>query len=150
MWLVALWMFSTSTIQAQSEGPVKWVFSTYQGEQSDEIQVVVTAQLKDGWHIYSQTLEPGGPMPTKVSFGTSEDFVLIGRPNEEGKPESSYSQAFDTNTVFYSNSVSFVQKVKLKKPVANISGRVEYMLCTKDRCMLPTDVPFTLTGKSGG
>lgn len=89
-------------------------------------------------------------MPTKVVFDSSEDFVLVGKPIEEGRPENVYSPAFDTNTLYYSNSVSFVQTVRLIKPVAKISGKIHYMLCTKERCMLPTDVQFTLTGQAGG
>ncbi|MBT1711314.1 hypothetical protein KK062_23935 [Fulvivirgaceae bacterium PWU5] len=149
-----LWTFiclaSLTDMHAQADGPVKWAFSTAPGEKADEVKLVITAQLAAGWHIYSQKLEPGGPMPTKISFRGSEDFVLVGNTFEEGKPESAYSSAFDTNTVYYSNTVSFVQIVQLRKSSAQISGRVEFMLCTKERCMLPTSIPFTFTGEGGG
>jgi DsbC/DsbD-like thiol-disulfide interchange protein len=150
--IIALFLVSLVSllnVQAQADGPVKWAFTTISGRDPGEVKLVLTAQLAPGWHIYSQTLEPGGPMPTKVSFGSSEDFVLVGKPIEEGKSESVYSPAFDANTVYYSNRVSFIQTVRLTKPVANISGKIQYMLCTKDRCMLPTDVQFTLTGEPG-
>jgi DsbC/DsbD-like thiol-disulfide interchange protein len=148
--LVFLWLASLMHTQAQADGPVKWAFSAVPGEKSDEIKVVITAQLATGWHLYSQKLESGGPMPTKVSFGRSDDFVLIGNTTEEGKLESVYSPAFDMNTLYYSNAVSFVQIVRLQKPAATITGKVDFMLCTKERCMLPTSVPFTLTSNTGG
>lgn len=143
-------MLSVSDLHSQSDGPIKWAFSSFKGADDGEIKLVLTAQLAPGWHIYSQTMEPGGPMPTKVSFSGSDEFVLVGKTTEEGKPENVYSPAFDMNTLYYSNSVSFIQTVRLKKPVTTISGKIQYMLCTKDRCMLPTDVPFTLTGQAGG
>jgi thiol:disulfide interchange protein DsbD len=148
--VILIWLSLVSTLHAQSDSPVKWIFTTFQGSQTGEVKLVLTAQLASGWHIYSQNMEPGGPMPTRVSFGESEEFALVGRTVEEGKPEKAFSPAFDMNTVYYSHAVSFVQTVRLNKPVATISGKIQFMLCTKDRCMLPTDVPFTVIGQSGG
>ncbi len=38
----------------------------------------ITADIKQGWHIYSITQEPGGPIRTKIELAPSPQYRLAG------------------------------------------------------------------------
>jgi thiol:disulfide interchange protein DsbD len=145
--LLLISLMTSFKVQAQIISTVSWNFTTVPGSENDQVKVVLTAKLAPDWHIYSQNTEPGGPLPTQISFEPSEDFMLIGSVSEVGSSERALSSTFHIKTTYYSNSVSFIQVIQLKTETAKVVGRIEYMLCTKDKCTMPTEVGFNVLGK---
>ena len=50
--------------QAQIENPVKWSYSA-QKTGKNEANVFIKADIQKGWHLYSQFIEDGGPIPRR-------------------------------------------------------------------------------------
>ena len=94
-----IFLFLSLTSQAQFADPkakiydpVKWNFSS-EKINDKESYLVITALIEKGWHVYSQFIEEGGPIPTSFKFTPTADYKLIGKVTESPKAVS----AFDKN-----------------------------------------------------
>lgn len=148
IYLAFISFFLVTVASAQIENPVTWSYTAK--KISDKVyDVYITATLQNKWHIYAQDAGEG-PEPTSLSFSKNPLLNLDGKVKEDGKLEKEYDKNFGSTLKFYSNKVSFVQRVKLKSAVATvIKGSVNYMVCNDRKCLPPKEIPFTvkLTGK---
>ncbi len=128
---------------AQIENPVKWAYSAKKvGDKTYEIYV--TAAIDPKWHLYAQDAGEG-PEPTSLNFTKNPLIKLDGKVKEEGKLEKEYDKNFGSVLKFYSNKVSFVQRVKLKTSVATVvKGSINYMVCNDRKCLPPKEIPFSV------
>ena len=135
--------FFVAAATAQIENPVKWSYTAK--KISDKVyDVYVTATLSPKWHIYAQDAGEG-PEPTSLMFGKNPLIKLDGTVKEEGKIEKEYDENFKSVLKFYSNKVSFVQRVKLKSSVSTvIKGSINYMVCNDRKCLPPKEIPFAV------
>lgn len=134
-------------LQAQIQNPVKWTVKL-NDLPSAEKEIVFTATMDDGWHVYDMNLPEGGPVSTSISFETLNGAALIGKPVPSVKPTEVYDKVFEMNIRWYANTVTFVQKIKVtdfKKFKA--TGELEYMVCNDETCLPPDRVPFSFTNK---
>ena len=69
--------------------PVKWSFSS-QNINEKEAFLIATATIEKGWHVYSQDIGEGGPIPTTLTFVKSPDYKLEGKTTETPKAVSAY------------------------------------------------------------
>ncbi len=131
---------------AQIHNPVKWSVASKKLN-SKEAVVFIKATIQDGWNIYSQTVEEGGPLPTSFTYKASKDFTLNGKTIEP-QPKTKFEDVFKMNVPYFSTEVVFQQKVKLNtsKPTS-VSGTVEFMACDKTQCLPPDEYNFTVTIK---
>ena len=42
-------------------------------------QLSITAEIPEGWHIFSITQKPGGPNPTRIKLAPSDKFKVTGQ-----------------------------------------------------------------------
>lgn len=139
--------FVASAAFAQIENPVKWSY-TSKKINDKEYEVYITANIDPKWHLYAQDAGEG-PEPTSVKFSGNPLVKLDGKTKEQGTLEKEYDKNFGSVLKFYSNKVSFVQKVKLKSNVATVvKGTVNYMVCNDRKCLPPKEIPFSV--KLGG
>ena len=70
--------------QSQILEPVKW--STSVEKISDtEFVLISTATIKEGWHLYSQDVPEGGPIPTTFSYNNANNtFKTLDKTIEKG------------------------------------------------------------------
>lgn len=133
---------------SQIENPVTWTYTTKKiADKTYEVHM--TATLTGKWHIYSQNAGEG-PVPTTFTFAKNPLVSTDGSVKETGKLEKQFDKNFNSELKYYNNKVDFVQKVKLKSPVATeVKGTVSYMVCDDKKCLPPRDVEFSvkLTGK---
>lgn len=123
--------------------PVKWSFSN-EKLNDKEYNLVITAKIEKGWHVYSQFIDDGGPIPTSFKFKSSSDYKLIGKVSESPKAISAFDKNFNMQIAWHKDQVVFKQKVSLLVPKTNISGTLEFMVCNDERCLPPTEVEFTI------
>jgi len=127
--------------------PVKWTF-TMEDLGNKEYLIVASAEIEEGWHLYSQNLEGAdGPVPTEFQYFNAEKaFEILGTPQEEGDLIKEYDNNFMMNLNFYEREVSFKQKVKVKEGsgVTQIKGDVYYMVCDAEKCLPPEALEFTV------
>lgn len=123
--------------------PVKWSFSS-EKISDKESYLIITAQIEKGWHVYSQFIGEGGPIPTSFKFNPSVDYKLIGTVTESPKAISAFDKNFNMKISWHKNQVIFKQKVSLNVPKADISGVLEFMVCNDERCLPPAEVEFKI------
>ncbi|RNL87738.1 sugar transporter [Sinomicrobium pectinilyticum] len=132
---------------AQSGDPVKWEFST-KAVDKDTYEVIMTANMEHPWHIYSQFMEDGGPVPTEITFTGTPAIQLVGEAKEDGIPIEKYEDVFMIDTRYFEGVVHFVQTVKVnantKTPVT-VEGTVLFMACSDEQCLTPQERDFKVT-----
>lgn len=145
-----LFLFISITAQAQFPDPnaniydpVKWSFSS-EKINDKESNLVITAKIEKGWHVYSQFIKEGGPIPTSFKFAPSADYKLTGRVSESPKALSAYDKNFDMQIAWHKDQVVFKQRVSLNVPETTISGTLEFMVCNDERCLPPSEVEFKI------
>ena len=126
--------------------PVKWSFKVEQVK-PDEATLLITAKADQGWHVYSQDIPKGGPIPTTFSFTKSKHFELVGNVQEPKAIEEN-DPNFDMILKFFADKVVFKQKIKvLSQKDFVVRGVVNFMCCDDKQCLPPNDVEFELTVK---
>jgi len=129
---------------AQIYDPVTWIFS-YEKRGGNEYELIFTASIEKGSHIYSMEIPEGGPIPTTFVFDTLPGFALEGKPYEAIKPEEIFDEAFGFKIKTFSGKAEFRQKVYSKSDAFKVKGLVNYMSCNNKTCSPPKDVEFTFS-----
>jgi thiol:disulfide interchange protein DsbD len=116
-------------------------------------EVTVKAVLEDGWHIYSITQPPGGPITTSIQFPRDGRFALAG-PIAGPEPIVGFDPNFNMDTEVYDGpTVTFTAPVQVADSVAPgshpLNVNVRYQACT-DRVCLPPAVARLSLGVSVG
>lgn len=133
---------ATLTSLAQMSNPVNWSFEQKQIE-ADVYELHFNASIKSGYHLYSNVLPENGPIATSFHFQQIEGVELIGEAIANSVPEKVFDKAFDMELEYFSNSVTFIQQVKvLSQSVAVVEGYVEYMSCDDETCTPPSETAF--------
>lgn len=142
---VASFIAGTFVASAQLANPVTWSFSAV--KVSDKVyEIHMKANIQNGWHLYSQT-QPADAvnMPTEFTINANPLFTREGKIKEIGKMELMKDATLGISANQYSNTVDFVQKVKLKSNVkTNFTGNVEFQTCDDKKCLPPKKVNFTI------
>lgn len=145
LFLIFAALFLAGSVFAQSE-PVSWSF-TAKKVSGKTYDVYMTATLKSGWHIYSQTQPKDAiALPTKVVFANNPLTTLVGDVKEVGKMQKVKDAALGSTAHQFSNTVNFVQRVTLKSDAkTNINGTIEYQLCDDKMCLPPKKLPVKVS-----
>ena len=141
--LSILLLFLGYSLQAQIMDPIKWSYSS-KNINDKEANLIITAKIDKGWHVYSQFIEEGGPVPTSFKFSPSGDYKLIGKVTEAPKAVTGFDKNFNMNISWHENQVVFKQRIKLNKPKFTVSGKLEFMVCDDTKCLPPTELEFKI------
>jgi hypothetical protein len=141
----AFLLFTILGASAQIETPVTWSYAQKKISNTEAV-IYIKATIQDGWHIYSQTVKPGGPVKTTIKFTPSKDYTKVG-PTSEPKPLSKFEKVFDMNVGYFEKQVVFQQKIKLNKPETTVSGTIDFMVCDESRCLPPDEIKFSVQVK---
>jgi len=137
--------FVVYALQAQIKDPVK--FKTELTSLSDtEAEVVFTAAIDNGWHVYSTDLGDGGPISATFNVDNKSGVELVGKLKPVGKEVSTFDKLFEMKVRYFENTAKFVQKVKFTGGAYEIEGYLEYGACDDESCLPPTQVPFKFSG----
>ena len=134
-----LTIVSLSTVQSQILDPVKWSTSVKKISET-EYDLISKATIEGGWHLYSQVVPEGGPLPTVFTFEENNAYKTIGKV-KEGKGVTELDPVFDMIITFFSNTATFTQRVQLTGDKGTtVKGEVEFMVCDDTRCLPPNYV----------
>ena len=139
---VLIFVFLSIGISAQVKDPVKFQLKINELK-NNEYEAVLTAHLEKNWHIYSKDIPEDSGIPTEMRV-SGKNIELIGKVTEAGKKEDEFSEAFGVRIVYYSNSVAFKQKFKLKNPAqpSNVIAEITYQTCDDRVCLAPNTLEF--------
>ena len=147
---VLIFAFLSIGISAQVKDPVKFQLKINELK-NNEYEAVLTADLEKNWHIYSKDIPEDSGIPTEMRV-SGKNIELIGKVTEAGKKEDEFSEAFGVRIVYYSNSVAFKQKFKLKNPTlpSNVIAEITYQTCDDRVCLAPNTLEFeqNIAGKN--
>ena len=134
-------------LQAQIQEPVK--FTTELKTLSDtEAEIVFTATIDKGWHVYSTELGEGGPISATFNVDSKSGIELDGSLKPVGKEISIYDKLFEMDVRYFENTAQFSQKVKFTGGAYNIEGYLQYGACNDENCLPPTNVSFKYSGEA--
>jgi len=136
-------LFVCLTVSSQILDPVKWRFKVEQPAPG-EATVLMIATADPGWHVYSQNIPKGGPIPTTFSFDQSPHYERVGKVTEPKAIEEN-DPNFDMVLKFFADKVVFKQKIRvLGRENFTLKGTVNFMCCDDKQCLPPNDVEFEL------
>ena len=140
--LVIFTIFSVN-VNAQIFTPVSWTFS-HEMLSDNEFELSFTANIDEGWYIYSQSLADDGPVPTEFTFQETNNYKLLGDVIEE-KSNEEYDPNFDMMLKFFKDKTTFKQRVSLEdiSQSVTIKGEIYYMTCDDKQCLPPEIVEFS-------
>lgn len=122
-------------------------FSVQQKQVSPtEVEVVFTAKIDQGWHVYSTNLPADGPTSASLHVDKAEGLTPVGKLTTRGKELNVYDKTFEMKLRYFENSVGFVQRYKITAKTYSIKGYLEYGACNDEMCLPPTQVEFNFKG----
>ncbi len=104
------------------------------------VPLTLQADIAKGWHIYSLTQKPGGPIPLRIELVGAADVVVRGIIRAP-QPERAFDKNFGIETELYSGSPRFTIPVGV--PGRSLSGlrkfqvAARYQVCSETLCLPP-------------
>lgn len=136
-------LFSLTAMAQQN--PVH--FSVQQKQVSPtEVEVIFTAKIDQGWHVYSTNLPADGPTSASLHVDKAEGVTPVGKLTPRGKELNVYDKTFEMKLRYFENNVGFVQRYKITAKTYSIKGYLEYGACNDEMCLPPTQVEFNFKG----
>ena len=129
---------------AVSLRPVKWSLVGNSGPRQvvagRTAPIAVQADIAKGWHIYSLTQPPGGPIPLRIALQGANEVSVRG-VIKAPKPEKYFDKNFGMTTELYSGSPRFTIPVGVAGRTAAGVRRVQvtarYQVCSDKLCLPP-------------
>ena len=138
----AILLLACGLASAQILEPVSWSTSVRTLE-GGRLELVASAKIDAGWHVYSQFIGSDGPIPTTFMTPDSKDLV-VQRPVREPKPIIEFDKNFGMELAYFSKKVDFVIDAKRKNQSAfTYTAEVDFMVCDDARCLPPELVSLT-------
>ena len=133
--------------QAQMMNPVHFK-SELKELKGGEGEIIFSATIDSGWHVYSTDLGNNGPISATFNPVKMEGVETVGKLKARGKEIKQFDKLFEMELRFFENSVTFVQKVKFTKPEYDIDCYLEYGACNDQSCLPPSTCDLKQQGKS--
>ncbi|MEO7995927.1 MAG: cytochrome c biogenesis protein CcdA, partial [Gemmatimonadaceae bacterium] len=153
--LIASLSGSAAPLAAQQH-PITWtlVKPPVQAKQGAPFTAQLHAIIPAGWHLYSITQPPGGPVRTVISLPPGSAFVLVGKVRAPD-PDVALDPNFNILTETYIDSVTFPVRVNASTTGATkLAIAIAYQTCTDRFCLPPTsevvESPITILPAAPG
>jgi thiol:disulfide interchange protein DsbD len=133
-------------MQGQILNPVQ--FSSQLKElKGDEAEILFTATIDNGWHVYSTDLGDDGPISATFSVVKMEGTEAVGKLQARGQEIKKYDPMFGMELRFFEQAVTFVQKIRFTQADYDIDCYLEYGACNDQSCLPPTQVELKKSGR---
>src|SRR5690606_9724544 len=139
---------------AQILQPTHWSYSTSKNDVTvgDELELIFTATIDNGWYIYSVGFDPDcGPIPMSVSFENISGFELVGKLRAI-KDKEKFDKIFECDVRVFEKTAEFRQTIKITSTNPSLTGAYEGQVCSEleGKCVLfEGDFNFVLNVKPG-
>lgn len=139
-------LFCLMGVQAQILEPVKWK-TELKKLSGNEAEIIFTAQIDKGWHVYSVDMGSDGPVSASFHTDVLKGAQLVGKLTPRSKVTTEYDKMFEMNLRFFEGTAVLAQKVKITGKEYTMEGYLEYGACNDESCLPPSQVPFSFSGK---
>ena len=127
--------------QGQMVNPVHFS-SQLKKLKGNEGEIVFSATVDDGWHVYSTDMGNDGPISATFNVVKMEGAEPVGKLMPRGNIIKQYDKMFGMELRFFEKKAQFVQKIRFTKPQYVIDCYLEYGACNDEMCLPPTEVAF--------
>ena len=134
-------------ISAQISNPVHFS-AQLRTENGVDAEIIFTAKIDAGWHVYSTELGNNGPISATFNAVKMDGVETIGKLQARGKEIKQYDKLFEMELRYFEQAATFVQKVRFTKPDYDIDCYLEYGACNDQACLPPSEAAFKQKGKS--
>ena len=115
---------------------------------TDEAEIIFTARIDKGWHLYSTELGEDGPISASFHINKMEGAQTVGKLMPRGKEVSQFDNMFGMKLRFFEGTASFVQKIKFTKANYDIDCYLEYGACNDEMCLPPSQIALVKKGQA--
>ncbi len=128
--------FST---KAQNELPIRWSFAL---EIIDDrsVYVVASAQIDEGWRLYSPDANSDICIPFDMTFEESADYEPVGELIIKSKELNEYDSDTQKSLLVFRNSAKFKYRIKLNTDSRIIISCYLYGQCCNENLKVCTPV----------
>ena len=140
-------LFAGFVLAQTDEEPALWSHEVRSLE-NGEYELVFTAEIAPGWHIYSQFTAEGGSLPSEFTYlKAGRDYELLGI-TQESKTVKEFSEIFEVEETFFKGKAVFTQRIRLLDPeVRQLEVELFYQIC-KEVC-IPKEIVFQVSLDGG-
>ncbi|MGC1471759.1 MAG: protein-disulfide reductase DsbD domain-containing protein [Psychroserpens sp.] len=136
IFVFSILLLTSLSVRAQVFEPVKWTASVEKISET-EYDLISTATIDSGWHLYSQKVPENGPIPTTFVYNNNDSYTLSGTTSEE-EGHTVDDPVFQMRIKFFEDKAEFRQRIKiLNQELSVVEGEVEYMACDDEKCLPP-------------
>jgi len=135
------------TTTAQMQDPVH-VRSELKKISDTEAELLFSATIDAGWHVYSTGLGDDGPISATFHADKMKGVKAVGPLKTRGKELKVFDKIFEMDVRYFEKAVTFVQKIQFTQPQYNIECYVEYGACNDQMCMPPSTIELKASGKA--
>ena len=139
--LLMIWFLASGAF-AQSQNPVKVEIRLSEDRVTtgDQLILITTVTLEEGWHIYAINEKIDGPIATSIGVDGSGIIKSVGKTREP-TPIKKFDEGFQKDTYYHEGIVVFETPIELNPliiPGTNtINASILYQACNASNCLLP-------------
>ena len=141
-----LMVISCLSVVAQMQDPVHFK-TEWKSISANEAEIIFSATIDPGWHVYSTDLGDGGPTQATINIDKISGATLDGKLKPGSNEIKKMDPIFEMEVKFFEKTAKFTQKVILTGGKYSVSGYLEYGACNDENCLPPTSVDFTFSGE---
>ena len=145
--ITLLLLVTAVVMQAQLVDPVHFKSELKAKEGSADGEIVFSATIAPGWHVYSTDLGQEGPIEASFNVVKADGVELVGKLMARGNVVKKFDDMFGMELKYFENAATFVQKVRFTQQKYAIECYLEYGACNDKSCMPPTQVEFSTQGE---
>ena len=144
--------FDDGSGDSQMADPISWEASV-EKENDSIFTLIFTANLEDGWHLYSQKEADIdiAPIATTFSYNNAEEnFELIGETTEPDI-EPIYDKVFEADITYFEDEAVFRQQIKVQpESDPEIIAEIYFSVCDDEKCLPPETERFSISLEDNG
>lgn len=142
MFRIALLAVGLTSLLAAKDDPVQWKLSRAQGTSQvapgGKAYFTLDAAIQAGWHLYSPTTAPGGPIPTRISV--NDNPAIAGYRIYRPEPVRKLDPNFQIETETYTGEAKFLVEIAASKTASGnstVEALARYQVCSDVKCLPP-------------
>ncbi len=126
--------------------PINWNFKL-EDKGNGEIELVATATIQKGWHIYDTEVPKGGPNATSISIEEIKGAMPIGKLQyNKTNHKKGFDNVFEMEIGHFDNLATFTQRFKVvDKAVFYLKGDFRAQACNDEECTPPLPFDFSFS-----
>lgn len=128
--------------------PINWTFKI-EDKGNSEIELVASAIIDAGWHMYDSEVPSGGPNPTELSIDELKGATKIGKLTfSKDNHSKGFDDIFQMELGTFVKQAVFRQRFKVTdKNSFTLKGDFRAQACTDEECTPPLPTDFTFSAK---